>query len=65
MAVSTLFRTCPDTGLPVHLPAQRLIKANAVAGVLALALGGLQGLMVALTRWPEGNCCQQRPSIRC
>jgi len=53
MAVSTLFRTCPDTGLPVHLPAQRLIKANAVAGVLALALGGLQGLMVALTRWPE------------
>jgi cytochrome c oxidase subunit 1 len=53
MTDSTLFRTCPDTGLPVHLPAQRLIKANAVAGVLALALGGLQGLMVALTRWPD------------
>ncbi|UCH74510.1 MAG: cbb3-type cytochrome c oxidase subunit I [Rhodospirillales bacterium] len=53
MADATLFRTCPDTGLPVHLPAQRLIKANAVAGVLALALGGLQGLMVALTRWPD------------
>ena len=53
MADATLFRTCPDTGLPVHLPAQRLIQANAVAGVLALALGGLQGLMVALTRWPD------------
>ncbi len=53
MADATHFRTCPDTGLPVHLPAQRLIKANAVAGVLALALGGLQGLMVALTRWPD------------
>ncbi len=53
MADATLFRTCPDTGLPVHLPAERLIKANAVAGVLALALGGFQGLLVALTRWPD------------
>jgi cytochrome c oxidase subunit 1 len=53
MTDATVFRTCPDTGLPVHLPAQRLIKANAVAGVLALALGGFQGLLVALTRWPD------------
>ncbi|MDH3230691.1 MAG: cbb3-type cytochrome c oxidase subunit I, partial [Alphaproteobacteria bacterium] len=53
MADATVFRTCPDTGLPVHLPAQRLIQANAVAGVLALALGGFQGLLVALTRWPD------------
>jgi len=53
MAVSSLFRTCPDTGLPVHLPAQNLIKANAVAAVVALLVGGVQGLLVALTRWPD------------
>jgi len=53
MAVSSLFRTCPDTGLPVHLPAQNLIRANAVAAVVALLVGGVQGLMVALTRWPD------------
>ncbi len=53
MADLSKFRTCLDTGLPIHLPAQALIKANAVAGVLFLALGGFQGLLVALTRWPE------------
>jgi cytochrome c oxidase subunit 1 len=56
MAVSSAdalqFRTCPDTGLPVHLPAQNLIKANAVFAVVFLLIGGIQGLMVALTRWP-------------
>ncbi|MDH5557517.1 MAG: cbb3-type cytochrome c oxidase subunit I [Alphaproteobacteria bacterium] len=51
-AVSANFRTCPDTGLPVHLPAQNLIKANAVFAVVFLLIGGIQGLMVALTRWP-------------
>jgi len=51
-AVSSLFRTCPDTGLPVPLPAQNLIKANAVFAVVFLLIGGIQGLMVALTRWP-------------
>ena len=53
MAATSMFRTCPATGLKVHLPAQALIKANAVAGVIFLAVGGLFGLMVALTRWPE------------
>ncbi len=53
MAANTAFRTCPDTGLKVHLPAQALIKANAVAAVVFLLLGGLFGLFVALTRWPE------------
>jgi cytochrome c oxidase subunit 1 len=52
MAATTDFRTCPDTGLRIHLPAERLIKANAVAGVVFLAIGGLFGLLVALTRWP-------------
>jgi len=46
------FRICPTTGLKVDLNAQALIKANAVAAVVFLALGGLFGLGVALTRWP-------------
>ncbi len=46
------FRTCPYTGLKVDAAAQALIKANAVAAVIFLALGGLMGLLVALTRWP-------------
>ena len=45
------FRVCPATGLRVHIAAQTLIKVNAVAGVIFLALGGLFGLLVALTRW--------------
>jgi cytochrome c oxidase subunit 1 len=46
------FRLCQFTGLRVDLAAQRLIIANAVAAVVFLAVGGLMGLMVALTRWP-------------
>src|SRR3974390_113091 len=46
------FRTCPYTGLKVDVSAQALIKANAVAAVVFLLLGGLLGLSVALTRWP-------------
>jgi cytochrome c oxidase subunit I len=46
------FRTCPTTGLRIDLQAQSLIKANAVAAVVFLAIGGLFGLSVALTRWP-------------
>jgi cytochrome c oxidase subunit 1 len=45
-------RTCQYTGLRVDVAAQRLIKANAVAAVVFLAIGGLMGLLVALTRWP-------------
>jgi cytochrome c oxidase subunit 1 len=46
------FRTCQYTGLKVDAAAQSLIKANAVAAVVFLAIGGLMGLLVALTRWP-------------
>mgnify|MGYP001191752471 CR=1 FL=1 len=46
------FRTCRFTGLKVDIAAQRLIKVNAVAAVIFLAVGGLMGLLVALTRWP-------------
>jgi cytochrome c oxidase subunit 1 len=45
------FRSCPVTGLKVDLAAERLIKANAVAAVVFLAIGGFFGLLVALTRW--------------
>ena len=50
--IAAKFRTCPATGLKVDLAAERLIKANAVAAVVFLAIGGLFGLLVALTRWP-------------
>ena len=52
MAISTVFRICPDTGLKVDRAAENLIKANAVAAVVFLLIGGLLGLGVALTRWP-------------
>ncbi|MCZ7657881.1 MAG: cbb3-type cytochrome c oxidase subunit I [Xanthobacteraceae bacterium] len=51
-AAAADFRTCPYTGLKVDAAAQTLIKANAVAAVVFLLIGGLMGLLVALTRWP-------------
>ncbi len=50
--IEARFRTCPVTGLRVERQAELLIRANAVAAVVFLALGGLFGLLVALTRWP-------------
>src|SRR5512146_1559201 len=52
MAVNRVFRTCPSTGLVYHQPAEMLMKANAVAGVVCLLLGGVLALLVTLTRWP-------------
>lgn len=46
-----VFRTCPVTGLKVDLAAERLIIANAVAAVVALLIGGVFALLIALTRW--------------
>ena len=46
------YRTCLDTGLKVYSKAETLIKVNAVTAVLFLAVGGLFGVLVALTRWP-------------
>ncbi|MBI2869845.1 MAG: cbb3-type cytochrome c oxidase subunit I [Chloroflexi bacterium] len=46
------FRDCPVTGLKVHLPAQNLIIANAVAAVVALLVGGVFAILIALTRAP-------------
>jgi hypothetical protein len=47
-----VFRTDPRTGLQYHSDAEKLIKANAVAGVVFLLLGGVLALLVSLTRWP-------------
>ncbi len=53
MNTSSEFRTCPDTGFKIHLPAEKLIKFNAVTAVVFLLVGGLFALLVALTRWPD------------
>jgi cytochrome c oxidase subunit 1 len=45
-------RTCAVTGLRVYAGAQALTVANAVAAVLALALGGVYGISLGLTRAP-------------
>ena len=50
--MSDQFRICPRSGLALHKPAETLIKANAVAAVVFLLVGGALGLLVALTRWP-------------
>ncbi|MCC7041546.1 MAG: cbb3-type cytochrome c oxidase subunit I [Burkholderiales bacterium] len=45
------YRICPRTGLQFHKSAEALIKVNAVAGVVALLLGGVLALLITLTRW--------------
>ena len=52
MALNRMFRTCPTTGLKFHEPAEALMKANAVAAVVSLLVGGVLALLVLLTRWP-------------
>ena len=46
-----LFRRCEVTGLQLHRPAERLIKANAVAATVALLIGGISAILILLTRW--------------
>ncbi len=50
---STEFRVCPDTGLKFHRPAEAQMKAFAVTAVVFLLVGGIMGIGVGLTRWPE------------
>jgi cytochrome c oxidase subunit I len=47
------YRVCPDTGFKVDLAGEKLIKWNAVTAIVFLAVGGVLGLLVALTRWPQ------------
>ena len=52
MATTAEFRTCPDTGLLFHKPAETLMKLNAVAAIVFLLFGGVIGVLLLLTRWP-------------
>ena len=47
-----LFRTCPESGLQFHKPAEQLMRANAVTAIVILLFGGITALLVTLTRWP-------------
>jgi cytochrome c oxidase subunit 1 len=47
-----LFRTCPESGLQFHKPAETLMRLNAVVAVVILLIGGIAALLVTLTRWP-------------
>ncbi len=47
-----LFRTCPESGLQFHKPAENLMRIHAVLAVVMLLIGGLSALAVTLTRWP-------------
>ena len=51
MAINRNFRTCPTTGLLFHEPAEKLMRWNAVVGVVCLLIGGLLAIGVVLTRW--------------
>ena len=51
-------RICGVTGLKVYAGAQALVVANAVAAVLALAMGGIFGMLVGLTRAPAVEALQ-------
>src|SRR5512139_3055939 len=52
MQTAEAFRTDPRSGLQYHRQAELLMKANAVAGVVFLLVGGILALLVSLTRWP-------------
>jgi cytochrome c oxidase subunit 1 len=46
-----VFRRCPVTGLNVNRDAENLLKANAVVAVVALLIGAVAAVLLALTRW--------------
>ena len=45
------WRTCPITSRRIDLQAEKLIRANAVVAVVALLVGAVAALLLALTRW--------------
>ena len=52
MSHKTTYRTCPRSGLQFESQAEKLVLANAVAGVIFLLIGGILAIGVVLTRWP-------------
>ena len=45
------FRSCSVTGLKLHRSAERPVKLFVITAVVAMVLGGIAALLVALTRW--------------
>jgi cytochrome c oxidase subunit 1 len=45
------FRTCNTTGMRVHRSAEDMVKLFGLTAVIALLVGGVMALFVALTRW--------------
>ena len=45
------FRTCNTTGMRVHRSAEDMVKVFGLTAVIALLVGGVLALLVALTRW--------------
>ena len=45
------WRTCPITSRRINARAEKLIRVNAVAAVVALLVGAIAALLLALTRW--------------
>ena len=50
-SVPAAYRTCPVTARRINLQAERLIRVNAVVAVVALLVGAIAALLLALTRW--------------
>jgi cytochrome c oxidase subunit 1 len=46
-----VWRTCPITSRRIDARAEKLIRANAVVSVVALLVGAVAALLLALTRW--------------
>ncbi len=49
--VTGRFRTCQSTGRQIDLGAEQLVKAHAVASVVALLIGAVAAVLIVLTRW--------------
>jgi len=45
------FRECSTTGLRIHKSAEDMVKLFGLTAIVALAIGGIFALLVALTRW--------------
>jgi len=45
------FRTCGTTGLRIHRTAENLVKLHGLTAVVALLVGGIFAVFVAMTRW--------------
>lgn len=54
-------RVCSTTGLPVCLNAELFIKLNAVFGVVALLIGAVAAILLALTRWETIGLLEPMP----